>query len=91
MRLAVVPSPEYQGDDGVVQVRQLQRELVQALRAEDWPRVRALDRVCASLVERVIEANREDGSALVQALGELKGVYANLIDRCHSEVLKMAL
>lgn len=91
MPLAAVPSPEYQGDAGVAQVRQLQRELIKALRSEDWPRVRELDRACAGLVERVIDANCEDGTALVQALGELKGVYANLIDRCHGEVLRMAL
>jgi len=62
MRLAAVPSPDYQGDAGVMQVRELQREMVRALRTEDWPRVRELDRACASLVDRVIEANREDGS-----------------------------
>lgn len=91
MGLAAVPSVDYQGDSGVCQVRQLQRELVQALRSEDWLRVRELDRACAGLVDRVIAANREDGTALVMALSELKGVYANLIDRCHNEVLKMAL
>ncbi|WP_341939226.1 hypothetical protein [Marinimicrobium sp. C2-29] len=91
MALVSVPGPDYRGDAGVAQVRELQRELVGALRREDWSRVRELDRACAGLVERVIDANQQDGAALVRALSELKGVYANLIDRCHREVLKMAL
>lgn len=91
MALAAVPRPDYAGEAGVAQVRQLQREMVRALQAEDWYKVRELDRACASLLERVITANREDASALVQALNELKGVYANLIDRCHQQVLQMAL
>lgn len=91
MTLTSVPSLNYRGDAGVAQVRELQRELVSALRREDWHRVRELDRACAGLVERVVDANPQDGAALVRALSELKGVYANLIDRCHREVLKMAL
>ncbi|WP_347330263.1 hypothetical protein [Marinimicrobium locisalis] len=91
MALQAVPTPDYQGDAGLGQIAELRRELVKALRAEDWPRVRELDRACAGLVERVIAANREDRSALVRVLSELKGVYANLIDRCHQEVLSLAL
>lgn len=91
MPLAAVPRPDYQGDSGVHQLRQLQRELIKALREGDWLRVRELDRACAGLVDRVVAANHEDGTTLVSALIELKGVYSNLIDSCHSEVLKMAL
>ncbi len=91
MALHAVPNPDYRGDAGLDQIAELRRELIKALRAEDWPRVRELDRACAGLVERVIAANRDNGSALVSALSELKGVYANLIDRCHQEVLEMAL
>ncbi|MAN50821.1 MULTISPECIES: hypothetical protein [unclassified Marinimicrobium] len=91
MALSAVPNPDYHGEAGVEQVRQLRNELVQALRAEDWWTVRELDRACAGLVERVIAANGGDGTALVRALSELKGVYANLIEQCQEEVLKLAL
>ena len=91
MALSAVPNPDYHGEAGVEQVRQLRNELVQALQAEDWWTVRELDRACAGLVERVIAANGGDGTALVRALSELKGVYANLIEQCQEEVLKLAL
>lgn len=91
MALAPVPRPDYRGEAGVAQVRQLRRELILALKREDWGRVRELDRACAGLVDRVVDANRDDGTALVRALSELKGVYASLIDRCHREVLQLAL
>ncbi len=91
MALHLVPEPDYRGEQGLAQLRQLQRSLCEALKAEDWLRVRELDRVSARLIERVIEANRDNPSALVQALSELKGVYSNLINRCQSEVARMAL
>ncbi len=91
MGLSAVPSSDYRGEAGVEQVRRLRNELVEALRAEDWFAVRELDRACAGLVERVVAANGENGTALVQALSELKGVYANLIEQCQEEVLKLAL
>ncbi len=53
---------------------------------EDWEKIRQLDAICANLIEKVIVANREDKSTLVRALSELKGVYANLIVRCHQEM-----
>lgn len=91
MKLSAVPSPDYRGEAGVEQVRQLRNELVEALQTEDWPAVRELDRACVGLVDRVVAANGEDGTALVRALSELKGVYANLIEQCQQEVLKLAL
>lgn len=91
MALRLVPEPDYRGEQGLAQLRQLQRALNEALKAEDWLRVRELDRMSPRIIERVIEANRNDRSALVQALSELKGVYFNLISRCQSEVARMAL
>lgn len=91
MTLQLVPEPDYRGEQGLAQLRQLQRSLSEALKAENWLRVRELDRATPRLIERVIDANRDDRSALVQALSELKGVYSNLISRCQSEVARMAL
>ncbi len=91
MVLHLVPEPDYRGEQGLAQLRQLQHSLIEALKSEDWLRVRELDRISPRLIERVIEANRDDRSALVQALSELKGVYSNLISRCRSEVSRMAL
>lgn len=91
MSLHLVAEPDYTGAEGLAQLRELQRALISAQNAEDWVRVRELDRACAHLVEKVIAANRSDPSTLVQALSELKGVYASLIDRCQREVSSMAL
>lgn len=86
MTIHLVPSPEYRGQDGIMAMRNLQQELTKALRAEDWAKVRHLDRICVVLIDRVIAANRNDKSTLVCALSELKGVYAGLIAQCQREV-----
>ncbi len=86
MTIQLVPSPEYRGQEGIMAMRNLQQELTKALRAEDWEKVRHLDRICVVLIDRVIAANRNDKSTLVCALSELKGVYAGLIAQCQREV-----
>ncbi|HSX49877.1 MAG TPA: hypothetical protein VLF09_02895 [Cellvibrio sp.] len=86
MTIQLVPSPEYRGQEGIMAMRNLQQELTEALRAEDWEKVRHLDRICVVLIDRVIAANRNDKSTLVCALSELKGVYAGLIAQCQREV-----
>jgi flagellar protein FliT len=80
--LQKVPRVNYHGESGIEAIRQLQRDLASALAQEDWGRVKHLDRVCALVVERVVAANRDDRSILVRALGELKGVYSNLLTEC---------
>ncbi len=86
MTIQLVPSPEYRGQEGIMAMRNLQQELTKALHAEDWEKVRHLDRICVVLIDRVIAANRNDKSTLVCALSELKGVYAGLIAQCQREV-----
>lgn len=86
MSIQLVPNPVYHGEAGIEAMRELQRELAQALQQEQWERVRHLDRVCVVLVDRVIAANRNDKTTLVRALSELKGVYAGLIAQCQREV-----
>jgi flagellar protein FliT len=76
----------YAGESGIVALRSVQQELNQAAQLEDWEKIRQLDTICANLIEKVIAANQEDKSTLVRALSELKGVYANLIIRCHQEM-----
>jgi len=90
MALRALSEPDYSGMAGVLQVRSLQQALVKALQAEDWNRVRKLDQTCVVLIDKVIAANQGDSSALAMALGELKGVYANLIIECKREVASMA-
>jgi flagellar protein FliT len=86
MYLELISAPEYQGEAGIQAMRGLQCELNEALKDEDWSRVRHLDAICVLLIERVIAANREDKTTLVLALSELKGVYANLIAQCQQAV-----
>lgn len=86
MAIQLVSAPEYRGHAGIMAMRGLQQELNKALTAEDWNRVRHLDRICVLLIDRVIVANRDDRSTLLCALSELKGVYAGLIAQCQREV-----
>ncbi len=86
MCIQLVPYPDYCGEAGISAMRSLQRELNKALQHEDWEKVRHLDRICVLLIDRVINANRDDKSTLVRALSELKGVYAGLIAQCQREV-----
>lgn len=76
----------YAGEEGIAALRSVQQELNQAAQIEDWEKIRQLDAICANLIEKVIVANHADKSTLVRALSELKGVYANLIIRCHQEM-----
>lgn len=85
MKLAVVKN-SYAGEAGIAALRSVQGELNQAAQLEDWEKIRQLDAICANMIEKVIAANQEDKSTLVRALSELKGVYANLIIRCHQEM-----
>jgi hypothetical protein len=91
MSIAIVSRPDYKGDAGVQQVRNLQQALVVALKQQDWIAVQRLDRSCAALIDKVVAANRCDGATLVLALSELKGVYSNLIDGCQEKVASMAV
>lgn len=86
MSLQLLDDPCYQGDAGINALRSIQTELNLASRDEDWDKIRHLDAVCARIIEKVIDANRQDQSTLIRALSELKGVYANLLFRCHQEM-----
>lgn len=86
MAIQLVSAPEYRGEAGIMAMRAVQLELNRAVQAEDWERVRHLDRICVLLIDRVVAANRDDKSSLVRALNELKGVYAGLIAECQREV-----
>jgi hypothetical protein len=91
MSIAIVSRPDYKGDAGVQQVRNLQQALVVALKQQDWIAVKRQHRSCAALIDKVVAANRCDGATLVLALSELKGVYSNLIDGCQEKVASMAV
>lgn len=90
MSLQLVQELDYAGQSGVAQVRGIQAALNRALDKEDWALVRRLDQACVVLIDRVIAANQDDANALMMALSELKGVYANLIVQCKREVASMA-
>ena len=89
MQLHLVEAANYTGEAGLLHLRRLQAELNKALAEENWTKVRRLDQACAVLIDKVIDANQEDKQALAAALGELKGVYANLIVQCKREVASM--
>ncbi len=74
---------------GVLQVRNLRRDLSLALEREDWLMVSRLDRACVVLVDNVIAASKDDSNALILALSELKEVYAGLLIECNHKVAAM--
>ncbi len=80
MSVRGLPSPDYRGESGLAHLRALGQALRAALAAGDWQQVQRLDRSCAQLVERVIDATRGRASpALASALRDLKQVYQALI------------
>jgi flagellar protein FliT len=90
MPLKLIEPIDYTGYNGVIQLRDLQVALSKALNTEDWSLVQQLDRICMVVIDKVIAANKDDLSALINALDELKGVYANLIMQCKCDMTSMA-
>lgn len=86
MAIRLVEAPDYKGDAGIQAMRSVQQAMTAALEAEEWSRVRHLDRVCLLLIDRVIAENRDNKAIVISALGELKGVYAELLAHCQREV-----
>lgn len=84
-----IQAPSLQGEQGLAQLRQLQKEMAKALGQCDFQRVRQLDGTCAVVIDKLIAANRNDGrlgqAILLRALSDLKGVYANLIRECEGK------
>src|SRR5690625_7703455 len=91
MTVQLVAEPDYRGRNGISLLRQVQRDIIEALHAENWQRVRELDQTCAALVERMIAANLTDPSTLVSDLSEKKGVYAYINCQCQHLVFSMVL
>lgn len=92
MAVTLVADPDYRGVHGVNQLREVKREMTAALHSGDWMALRRLDRSCAILVEKVIQANREHSHEdLVGALKELKAVYATLIHNCRQQAAALAI
>lgn len=89
MGLCLVEPITYSGQAGVQQVRLLQSELNDALKAENWGQVRRLDRMSAHLIDRVILANESNPQVILVALKELKGIYASLVMQCNKKVASM--
>lgn len=87
--LVLVEQPNYVGEEGIRILRNVQRAICEAMKAEQWDEVRHLDSVCASVVERLIAHNANDNSMLVRVLGELKGTYGGLLSRCEQRVVLM--
>lgn len=81
-----VKAPSLQGEQGIAQLRQVQKEMASALGRCDFERVRQLDITCAVFIDKLIAENKDDElvgrSILVRALCDLKGVYGNLIEQC---------
>lgn len=91
MALQLLPDPDYSGMEGVKQVRFLQQELAAALRTRDWVKLRRLDECCSLVVEKVVAANTDSSDSLIDALNELKSVYATLIENCRQEAAAVAV
>lgn len=86
MAIRLVEAPNYKGEAGIIAMRDVQQALTAALEAEEWERVRHLDRICLLLTDRIIAENRDNKAVVIIALSELRGVYAQLLAQCQREV-----
>ncbi|HEY7883734.1 MAG TPA: hypothetical protein VIC08_02185 [Cellvibrionaceae bacterium] len=86
MNLQLVTAPSLAGEAGVLQLQALQKDMARALANNDIDRVRQLDHTCAALLDKLVEANRDNRMLLTLALTDLKQVYANLINECQLRV-----
>jgi flagellar protein FliT len=86
MAIRLVEAPDYKGEAGIIAMRNVQQALTAALEAEEWERVRHLDRICLLLIDRIIAENRDNKAVVINALSELRGVYAQLLAQCQREV-----
>ncbi len=92
MSLQLVPEPEYGGPEGLLQLQYLQEAMLEAFALQDWQTLQHLDRIAGQLVDRVVDANRQDYAlALLQALTRLKHLYAHLLRDCHTQAASLAV
>ncbi|MDO3382602.1 hypothetical protein [Gilvimarinus algae] len=79
MSLSLVEADSLAGPGGFEQLRQLQTDMSRALAVGDYTRVRQLDETCAVLLDKLIAANRENRSILLESMMDLKALYAQMI------------
>ena len=84
MRLVATSAPSLKGEGGIAQLRQLQAEMRDALSSGDYSRVRQLDDTCTVVLDKLIELNRQQPGALLQAMLDVKQMYAELISQCQT-------
>jgi hypothetical protein len=82
--LVATSAPSLAGEGGVAQLQQLQADMRAALGAGDYRRVRQLDDTCTLVLDRLIEINRQQPGALLQAMLDLKQMYADLLTECQT-------
>gem|GEM_PF-5887119 len=82
MRLVSTPSLTAEG--GMAQLQQLQADMRSALARGDYSRVRQLDDTCTVVLDKLIELNRERPGALLQAMADVKQMYADLLYQCQT-------
>lgn len=88
MSLHLVAAPCLRGEAGVEQLRLLQGDMAAALAQCDYQRVRQLDDACARLIDKLIDANRDNRELMLAALVDLKGLYAQLLSACRQQGLE---
>lgn len=91
MALRLVAEPDFCGETGLIHLRALQQELASAMRAQDWAKVRRLDKSCSRVVDKVIAASGDNKAELLVVLKELKKVYAWLIEECQQQATVLAM
>ena len=89
--LSVVPEPSFEGEAGARQLRALQDDMAQALAQSDFERVRRLDQTASRVLDKLIAANPNNRQVVLNAMGDLKSVYADMIEHCRRQAAVSSL
>lgn len=84
MRLISTSAPSLVGEGGIAQLHQLQADMRDALHAGDYSRVRQLDDTCTVVLDKLIALHRQQPGALLQAMQDVKQMYAELLSECQT-------
>jgi len=88
--LASVPE-RYHGAVVYEHIENLRKAFAAAVVAQDWKKIKHLDRICVAFIDKVIAANPGNQQLAIAVLDELKRIYASLINACHQKVASMAI
>lgn len=80
--MPVIPSSQ-------LELSRTRRDLSQAMHKGDWSEVSALDVRLGEVLARASEDDGRDTGALLTELGNLLGLYKDMMKACHEQELRL--